>query len=50
MSESGSGDGALISGEGMGLPNVGMRSSSFLFRFLTLVLKFLYAWKTTQTG
>lgn len=44
-SESGSGEGALTSGDGIGLINVGIISLSLLFKFFTLVLKFLYACK-----
>lgn len=39
-SESGLGDGALISGEGIGDTNVGVSSSNLRLRFLTRVPKF----------
>lgn len=43
MSESGLGDGAFTSGDGTGLLRVGFNSSSFLFKFFTLVENALYA-------
>lgn len=44
MSDSGEGEGALMSGEDTGLGNVFDKSSSFFFRFSTRLLKFLYAY------
>lgn len=43
ISESGLGDGAFISGDGMGLLNVGSISSSFFLTFLILAPNVLYA-------
>lgn len=44
-SESGLGEGALISGDGIGLFNVGIISSNFFFKFFTRSAKALYACK-----
>lgn len=44
ISESGLGEGAFMSGEGIGLVKAGFISSSFFFRCFTLDENVLYAW------
>lgn len=48
ISESGLGDGAFMSGEGIGLLKVGSNSSSFFLTVLTRDPKALYAFKNNR--